>query len=154
MLQVTPRVPPTCTTWRGSIQHPMLYKHVFVYFDQYSKFHHEYHQHVQQRPSSRYLTCGSPDPHWTRPFGRRHWRSQTRIFFRPTLFRSVSTTVGCPSWSDSPPDTVKETSESSGHVSQPYQKKDGRGMNATPHVVDVFVYFDQCSKPVNHTRKR
>jgi len=33
---------------RGSIQHPTLYKHVFVQFDQYSKLHHEYHQHVQE----------------------------------------------------------------------------------------------------------
>ena len=36
-------------TLRGSIQHPTLYEHVFVSFDQYSKLHNEYHQHVQQR---------------------------------------------------------------------------------------------------------
>ena len=31
---------------RGSIQHPKLYEHVFVQFDQYFKVHNEYHQHV------------------------------------------------------------------------------------------------------------
>ena len=38
------------------MQHPKLYKHVFVQFDQYFKLHHEYHQHVQQRPISRTAT--------------------------------------------------------------------------------------------------
>ena len=30
------------------MQHPKLYEHVFVYFDQYSKVKNEYHQQVQE----------------------------------------------------------------------------------------------------------
>ena len=102
--------------------------------------------------SSRYLTCGSPDLHWTRPFGRRHWRSQTRVFFRPTLFRSVSTTVGSPSSSDSPPDTVKETSERSGHVSQPYKKKMARNQCNTPRYCTRMSLSTSINAPSSTTR--